>query len=389
MGAAQALTDEELTESASGLRAFQMNLMALFGETWSRQKILLTARAAAISKIVGSWDYHSSYLPSLTAEGGAAQLENVPIDLIKSILARGRGLVIVTFHIGHMRFIPSDLVHAGIAVCAPFATDAYNDYSTSRSLNPNAAFWKGFTFVNVEERGTLSLARILAKGGCVASAIDGNTGQDGTRGHQRRRTVAILGSEASVKTGLFELAARFGSPMMVMAAYTQGETRTCESDMLMDPERPLTGADAESFINHATVRAYDFFAKGIFNHADEWCGGDLFHQWRITSRQPTRNIIAAEQAITKHLQADGRLTMNTHRILQLRGEDDIVLVDALSGHCCKLPLKLKPLTQQILPENGGVDLAWLNKHSDSERDQLWKILCQLSSRHIISEAISR
>ena len=182
--AIHALSDAELV--SFGLNAFRMNLLSLFGETWSREKIARTAREAAISKIWGGWEYHHHYLPRLTPVPDAPRLKNLPVDLVRDQLAKGRGLVIVSFHQGHMRYIASDLSLAGIPTCLPLARDSFNDYESARAANPDAALWKHFSFVNVEDRGgSLALARILAKGGCIFSTIDGNTGLDGPRGDER------------------------------------------------------------------------------------------------------------------------------------------------------------------------------------------------------------
>jgi hypothetical protein len=380
--AAHALSDAELI--AFGLRAYHMNLLSLFGESWSEEKIAATARAAAISKIIGSWDYHHHYLPSLTAAADEPQVGNVPTALIKDLLARGRGLVLMSFHLGPMRYLGSDLSHAGIPVCMPLARDSFANYESARAANPTAAVWERLRFVNVEDSGgPLALAKTLARRGCLMATVDGNTGLDGVRGDQQRMTVRILDSEARVKTGLFAMAARFGAPILAGIAHTSGGKRLCRTTPLIDPGAALAGEEAEHFVEAAAQSVYSFFGEALREHADEWCGGDLFHQWRVPSSLPRRDIGEVEQRLGRSLGAGGRLTVNRRRIVPLNGKGETIWSDAPSGKCFKLPVEMAGLARQLSAEGSGVGLDWLDRHSETERSRIWTFMCQLASRDAI------
>lgn len=381
--AVHALSDAELM--AFGLRAYHMNLLSLFGETWSEERIASTARAATIGKIVGGWEYHHDYLPGLTAAAAPdlPELENIPIDAIREILARGRGLALATFHLGPMRYIASDLAHAGIPVCLPLARDSFANYDTARAANPDAAVWKGLRVVNVEDHGgAIALAKTLAAGGLVASTIDGNTGLDGTRGDQRRTIVRILDSTARVKTGVLAMAARFGSPILVMIAQTRGGKRLCRTAPIIDPGRPLRGDEGDAFAEAAAQSAYSFFGDALREQAGEWSGGDHFHQWRMPVTLPPRDIDDVERLLGESLEAGGRLAINRRRIVPLSGDGDMVWSDAVSGRCYKLPLDMAELAER-LSERDGVGLDWLDRHSDPERSRIWTFICQLAARDAI------
>lgn len=379
--AVHALGDAELMRF--GLRAYHMNLLSLFGETWSQEEIAGTARAATIGKIMGGWEYHHHYLPGLTAAADVSQLEDIPLGLIKDVLARGRGLVIASFHLGPMRYIPSDLAHAGIPVCVPLASDSFNNYHSARTANPDAALWKGLRVVNVEDQnGALALARTLAGGGCVMSTIDGNTGLDGTRGDQRRTIVRILESTARVKTGLLAMAARFGSPILVMIARTSGGQRLCRTAPIIDPGRALRSDEGERFAEAAAQSAYSFFGAALKEQAGEWSGGDHFHQWRMPVSLPQRDIEEVERLLDRSLAAGGRLAINRRRIVPLNGDGDSIWSDAVSGRCYKLPVEMAELAEQLSAQ-AGVGLDWLDRHSDAERSRLWTLMCQLAARDAI------
>jgi hypothetical protein len=367
-----------------GLRAFHINLLSLFGETWSPEKIAITARAAAISKMLGGWEYHHEYLPSLTSTPDTPRLRKLPVDLINDTLALGRGLLIVTFHLGHMRYLASDLAHVGIPICGPLALDAFIDFVTARDANPDAALWKMGKFFNVEENGgTFALAKHLGKGGCLISTIDGNTGLDGPRGDQRRTTVRILNSTARVKIGLLSLAARFGSPVLIMTSYTSEGERMCQTAPVIDPGHALSNDEADLWVEETAQVAYSFFGNVLLDHADEWCGGDLFHQWRVPSKLSQLDTDDVTQKLSQTLRAGGRVIVNQSRIVPLSDDRNLIWTDAMTGSCYKLPTEMAVIIRQLAVQNGGVDAIWLSQYSATEKSRLWAFLCQLAVRDVI------
>ncbi|NVJ00359.1 hypothetical protein HV824_19825 [Myxococcus sp. AM009] len=378
----QSLSDDELLPF--GLRAYRLNLLSLFGRDWSRERIARAARAAAISKILGGWEYHQHYLPRLTQAPDGPQLKGEHVEQVRALLERGRGVVGVSFHFGHMRFLPSDFAHAGIATHLPLASDSYNDYWTARASNPDAALWKRLNFVDVEARaGAIGLAKGLARGELAFSTIDGNTGSDGTRGDARRSTVALLGRECRVKNGLFAMAARFGSPVIPMVAHHLDGERACRTGPVHDPGGPLRGADAERFVEEAVQSAYTFLGEALNAYADEWCGGDLFHQWRLPIPSTKHPVEEIERSLTEHLRTGGRVAMDTRRIIELPGDNDIVWTDAMTGRCYKFPFASIDLATRLADESQGVDLQWLDRHPSDERSRMWSLICQLASRDAV------
>lgn len=368
-----------------GLRAYRLNILSLMGKSWSRTKVFEAARQAAISKMLGGWEHHHHYLPRLTAASDRPCLDAIPVDRVRGLLARGRGLVVMSFHLGHMRLLATDLAHSGIPICLPLASDAFSNYRTARIANPTAGVWSHLRIVNVEERaGSLSLARVLAGGGCILSSIDGNTGLDGPLGHQRRSTVRLLEAKASVKTGLFDMAARFGSPILITVACTQDGKRVCTTAPVIDPGGPLAGEESRHFVETAVRDAYAFFGATLMEHADEWCGGDLFHQWRVAEERSPDDPAAVEHDLTARLAQGDSLVLDHRRILPLESDGDIVWSDAVSGKCYRLPGGMAAMAEQLSCLEAGVDTAWLRSHSDIAQSRLWPLLCFLASRGAIT-----
>lgn len=377
-----ALTDAELI--SFGLNAYRMNLLSLFGDVWSQDRIFATARKAAISKLWRGWEYHHYYLPRLTPTPDQQQLKKVPVDLVREQLARGRGLVIITFHQGHFRYIGTDVAHAGIQFHMPLAHDAFINYETARKVSPDAAVWTCMHVVDVEQgRGSLTLARTLAKGGCVGAVIDGNTGLDGPRGDDCLTTVKILNCKARVKNGLIKMAARFGSPILPLFAHTINGNKTCHTAPLIDPFQPLRGAEADHFVETAIGEIYALFGENLLAFADEWSGGDLFHQWRVPEPPLKRSMPDVQRALRQQFDAGKILTLNARRIIELRRDNEVIWMDAKTMRCYRMPNEMIELVDNLNVNRGGLDLEWFNRRADPERSRMWDFVCQLVSHDAI------
>lgn len=380
--AVHALSSDDLV--SYGLNAYRMNLLSLFSETRTHEEIEDTARQAAICKIWRGWEHHY-YLSQLKPQHGEVQLENVPTQIIKDRLAEGRGLVLTTFHQGHYRYLPTEFARIGVPFCLALATDAYGDYTKSRSQAPNAVTWKYMTFVNVEEmRGSLHLARILAKGGAILSALDGNTGLDGPRGHDSRAIVDILGCKARVKTGSIKLAARFGSPIMAMSAHEIDGVRQLHAGPFIDPGRPLRGQDAEDFVNQATEELYAHFADNLTHYAHEWGGGDLFHQWRIPEKALKRPLEEAENIVSTILEQGKSVTRNVRRIVETRKTDEITWIDAHTLQCFRIPDSMHWFAKHLSPGSQRVNRDWINRQTPEDKARIQAFLRNFAAMDAIS-----
>lgn len=375
------LSDEELCHY--GLRAYRMNLLALLGNRRSTTDIMGLAREAAISKLWLGWLYHHHTLPRLTTEAPPPIVADLPLQTIRDTQAQGRGIVVVTFHIGHMRQLTSDLAHAGIEVLVPLAADAYGNYESAREANPTAALWRYFRHVCVEAPGgALALARGLARGACIVSTIDGNTGIDGPRGDHRRQSVRMLDTDVKVKNGLIAMAARFGAAILPVVALMRDGRPQCRCLSLLDPARPLQGDAAGAFVTETTEQLYAWFGELLLESAGEWCGGDLFHQWRLPHRQPERQPTDVEDELVRTLDRGDGLALDTSRVMELPGDGERVLVDVQSTRCYRFAQDDAAFVAQVSGP-GGIDQAWLDECNSAQREKAWRLLRMLFSRHAV------
>ena len=380
--AIHALSDDELMYFGLGL--FRMNIMSLFGDHWPRQRVLQVARDATISHMWKAWEYHHHYLPKLGPEADSPQVDDMPLGRIRQLLDAGRGLVLVSFHLGHFRYLLSDIAHADIDVWVPLATSSFNDYASSRKANPDAALWSHFHTINVELQGqSIALARALARGGCICSTIDGNTGTDGPRGDVSRATVLLRGTEVQVKDGLIRMAARFGAPILPGIAYSEGDRRRCRVGDLIDPDGPLTGEAADRFVREALQQVYAYLDEALTDFAVDWCGARSFHQWRVPSHAEPQQIQDVAQRLARHFESGGRLFVNVSRIVDLSWGEDIVWTDVKTLRCYRMPAAMKVLVDRLSPDRSGVDQAWLDGQVDPARSRMWDLLCELGARDAI------
>ncbi len=378
-----ALSDDDLAHY--GLRSYRMNLMALLGGHMAPDAVLRLAREAAISKLWFGWEYHHHYLSKLDVVPPPPRLQRLPVDAVKGLLAQGRGAIIATFHLGYMRDIPSDLAHAGIPIMVPLARDAYGNYESARLDRPDAALWKCFRHVCVEEAaGSLALARHLARGGCVLSTIDGNTGLDGPRGGDRRSIVNMLGTEARVKNGLIAMAARFGAPIIPVVATTVDGERVCHVFPVADPGRPLTGDEANDFVEGTVRSLYQVLAETLLHAAGDWCGGDLFHQWRLPRGIDEEPLSVAEARLASVLDGHGRAALDLSRLMPLSSRGERVFVDVHSMKCYRLPEEEGEFADLLQDAGRGITRDWLNGLGTARRASVWRFLCVLASRRGLS-----
>lgn len=376
------LTDAELM--TFGLSAYQMNLLSLFGDAWSSEKIRRTAREAAINKLWLGWEYFHHYLPRLTPSS-KPRLKRFPLRLISQLLERGRGLVVATFHQGHYRYIASDLAIAGIPTCVLLDRDSLRSFEGARKSCPPGTFAAAPRAAIAEDvRSCVDLSKTLAGGGCVHAMLDGNTGLDGPRGSSHRTEVEILGCIAQVKNGLIKLAAHHGSPILPVFAHTIGDEKTCHTGSLLDPGQRLSGADAAAFAEQAMRVLYRHFTENVLTFASEWSGCDHFHLWRKPDVSAHMSIQEVEQRLARDLAAGSRVTINEQRIIvELSRDNDLVWTDVKTMRCYKLPSEMLELVRRLSAGEEGVDADWLAKQEDAQRSRMWRFMLQLALREAI------
>jgi len=172
--------------------------------------------------------------------------------------ARGRGLIIITAHLGNWEYLVAAQQAWGldIAVITRHAHDSGVDQ-----------FWQGMR----QARGVCCLdsyrslkdvARQLRSGGTVGMTIDQNEG--GTTGAR----VPFFGREAGTVKAPALLAVRLGCPVIMFLSWRDESGR---HHARLSEEIPLVqGTDLEDTVNRTTQRYNELLEEAIREHPEQW-----------------------------------------------------------------------------------------------------------------------
>jgi KDO2-lipid IV(A) lauroyltransferase len=184
------------------------NLAVAFPELGEpdRRRILADAAAALGGNL---WD--ALTVPRVAARGFPDVADDGAIDEARSLLAQGRGLLILTGHIGCWELLGAYLASRlnGLTV----VTGTIHNPPVDRLVNRRRVRL-GLTPV-AREGDLRPLLRALRRGGAVAVLLDQNT-------RVENRDVPFFGRPAPTPTGFARLALRTGAPVLPVAIGRDG-----------------------------------------------------------------------------------------------------------------------------------------------------------------------
>ncbi len=376
---------DEATLEPFGYGLFYMNLLAILGDRLDPGQIRQLALAAARNKLWRGWEYYSDYVPT-QGNGPVAEprLREFDPERLRSLMARGRGLMVCSFHLGDYRDLPSDMALAGLGCTLPLDARACRDYRQGMAATSEERF-SLIQAVDVEEsRGARVLARALARKELVFAYVDGNTGTDGPTGDQARTEIDFLGYPARMKNGLLRLAARFGAPVLPVYAVRRGGRGTWVAGDLIEPDGPLRGDAQEDFARRALEHVYRFFETGIYEAPQQWETGCFFHRWRAgaTPREIEETPVdVARRSLEAGLERGQVLRLDRRRVAEVRRGESSAWVDVRTLRAFAAPPEQQPLLDRLA--SGGVDREWLTAQNGSAEEVL-AFLAPLAGRGAIT-----
>lgn len=352
--AVDALSESDLKSFGSDY--FYFNLFSIFAGSMQTSKIKKLADTCTRLKLSSGW-MHCKYLLDLSRSGKtpSAYLNDWNFDLIETLLAQQRGLIICTSHLGAFRHIPADLMLFGLKVSlgldaesasqrknlhnivmshaasgADFQSGAVGSAHGNGELNFGAGRIR-ILDVEKDKLASIELVQALRQNEIVVLFCDGNTGLDGPRGGSNRESVAFFGRPCSIKTGVFRLSAVSEAPVMhTLALYEQGastKARVALQDVFA-PEQH--GRGRENFTVNGIATVYRQLETYIRQYPNQWESGCLLHRWRVIpdSDHPQvdeRNV----RQIGKHTEA---VRINDKRVIPIRTENSLMLLDVETLH---------------------------------------------------------
>jgi Kdo2-lipid IVA lauroyltransferase/acyltransferase len=191
-----------------------------------------------------------------------AYVELSPPTLLRDVIARGRGMVFVTGHVGSWELLARRIARAGIpnAVIAKPSADA--------ALNMVAERFRaegGVTTLWRENPDTgRAIIRTFRQGKALGVLIDQDTNVQGV-------FVPFFGRLAFTPRAAADLALRFGAPMVVGTIHRKGP-RPGDGHLLTVKEIPFSAdpPDREAEVVRLTAACSSALEAAIRRHPDEW-----------------------------------------------------------------------------------------------------------------------
>jgi len=384
--AIQSLTPAEL--AAYGARAYHLNLLSLYGESWPCERVERAAGEAMRHKLWRGWEFYAGWrrtgraMEAAGDQADAAGRARVALDgwerALETLRGAGGQAVLCTLHLGAYRDLPLDLALLGYRLTLPVNTSAYEQ--TMDALSRTHPLLRGrWKLANVDRPGgSVALARAARQGDLLFAYVDGNTGTDGPWGEQGRTTVRFLGFEVRVKDGMARLAAALGAPVVPLVAPRRpdgrAEVRVGEP---LHPGGRLKGEAQDRFAHDATQALYAFFEPHVQHAPHQWESVCFLHRWRARPQPPAAPGGA-------ELEAGRAYRIDRRRVAVLDTAAGPVLMNVRTLRSFRVP----GWAGEVLARLGapaGVGERWLAQAEMDEenRTRAWDFVSQLRAQGVV------
>lgn len=421
------LSEEELKEWLDSMPAEQfidvhrnryypihMNLASLF---WGKRSQAEIQKYSIEATKLTTWFNHfiERYFASLSGPDKleSSTVNNLPetrgwkFDLIESLLAQGKGLVIASFRFGLYHCIPLGLAAHGLDVSMPLVTPKYRS-ANAEWLKLRERLARGWTtveshadeervrnltrltVVDLEAEGaTLTLAETLKQGRIIFVFSEGNSGADGPWSGTSKVPMNFMGLPAAAKSGVARLASFSGAPILPVISVMQSKR---EAELVFgEPIIPPAGMkrqQREAFAETATIALYRFLERFVQEHPGQWAGVSALHRWRVLPANEV-NASISEESIGEEIRrgANYRLSSPDSMLCIPFNEDEVwVSLPVLRS------IHVPRWARGILPvlSTTGINAEWLDRYAEKggSRSQVLSLLAKLCSRKIATPLTS-
>ena len=397
-----------------------MNLLSVFGEERTNEEVHSLAIKCIKAKIWSEIEY-SFYLsqllelaksgwrgPHFATDQSLLRLKGWDLGLIRSLLSRGRGLIIVSFRLGAIRDLATDLAMLGFPISqvvnqpvaegmqlafdllgpCPWQTPPVPGESTPQVEN----IWLLKTLYAEDPRCTVELANALKRNEIFAFCIEGNTGADGPWGDTSKSTIDFLGLRIAVKNGAARLAAALRAPILPVMTLRDGATSG--QIVFGEPVIPPTGlkhSQIEEFAQTTMQSLYAWMESYVYLALEQWEGWSALHRWRLCGddvEASSREESNADPQTIATLLRDGKsFSVNRSRVAQLPTKDGVMWVDLKTLKGFQNP---KWAGQEnvlaTLSAPSGLDLAWINRSNSAPawEEKMFLLLAYLQQLGLIA-----
>lgn len=380
-----------------------LNLVSVFGGELPNEQVHSLTIDCIKTKLWDECEYYfhlSELLDSIKSgrnekefatDKSLLRLEGWNTDLIRSLLNRGRGLIICSFRFGAIRYIPVELALLGFPILQVVNKPAYEVMQSAfASLGDGADEESSFPTevsmlrpqnlrllktVDAENlHCTVELVNALKRREIIGMCIEGNTGSDGPWGDTSKSKINFLGHTILAKNGAARLAAALRTPILPVLALKDGDAsgKLFFSEPIVPPAG-LKRSQVEDFVQVSMQSLYALFESYVRLHPQQWEGWSALHRWRERDEVAANERVSnntSPQEISDLLREGRRFRINPRRVAQLPTKNGVMWVDPRTLKGFQNPKWAEPDNLlAILSKPEGLDLTWIESTS---RDPDWK-----------------
>jgi lauroyl/myristoyl acyltransferase len=379
------LSDESITRSyQQHYNPIYLNLASVFGEELPFEKIHSLTIDCIKTKLWDECEYYfhlSEVLDSVKSvrkDQSLLRLKGWDSGLIRSLLSRGKGLIICSFRFGAIRYVPIELALLGFPILQVVNKPAFEAmHAAFASLGDDgerSQLRLRKTLDAEDALCTVELVNALKRNEIIGMCIEGNTGSDGPWGNTSKSRIDFLDLTIQAKNGAARLAAALRAPILPLIAVKDGDTsgELFFSEPIIPPAG-LKRSAVEEFVKTTMQSLYTLFESYVRLHPQQWEGWSALHRWREredAAAEETASINADPQEISRLLCEARRFRINPRRVAQLPTKDGVMWVDLRTLKGFQNPKWAEPenlLAALSTPD--GLDLTWIDHTS---RDPEWK-----------------
>lgn len=415
------LSDDEITRSYQ--RHYNptfMNLLSVFGEELTTEEVHSLAIKCIKSKVWAESEYHyhlSELLDlakanqngkSLTTSESLIRLKGWDTELIRSLLKRGRGLIICSFRFGAIRLIPIELALMGFRVWEAVNKPTHEVMQSAfdslghcpgsgegpaAGEEPQAEnIWLLKTVNAEDDRCTVQLVNALKSGEIIGLCIEGNTGSDGPWGDTSKSTLEFLGHSISAKNGAARLAAALGAPILPVVALSDGDSsgRLFFSEPIVPPAG-LKRSENEKFVQASMQSLYALLESYVRRYPEQWEGWSALHRWRVLGEGASAGNCVSRNTdpreIAGLLRNGKSFRVNHRRVAQLPTKEGVMWVDLKTLKGFQNPKWAENANVlAALSQPRGLDLTWINNgsHDSNWEEKICLLLAYLQESDLVA-----
>jgi len=397
------LTDEVILRSLQRhYNPTYMNLLSVFSEELTNEEVHSLAIKCIKTKLWNEIEY-SFYLsqllelaksgwrgPQFATDESLLRLKGWDLGLIRSLLSRGKGLIICSFRLGAIRDLPTDIALLGFPISQivnrrfyEWMQPAFDSLGPCNwetppvpgESTPQAENIRLLKNLYVEDpHCTVEFVDALKRNEMVMFCIEGNNGVDGPWGHTSKSTIDFLGLRIAVKNGAARLAAALRAPILPVIVPRDGASGQIIFSEPIIPPSELKHSESEKFAQTTMQSLYALMESYVRLYLEQWEGLSALHRWRLLSddvHASKQELSDADSQTIGRLLRDGKsFSVNRRRVAQLPTKDGVMWVDLKTLKGFQNP---KWAGQEnvlaTLSSPSGLDLAWINR---KQSDPAWE-----------------